>query len=76
MPQSAKIFSQRLNHCLDETDAPASARERAVILGKMLDIPRHVAWSLIEGQQLPDSSLVQQIATEFEVDPKWLSGDK
>ncbi len=76
MPQSARYFAERLNHCLDETDAPSSSRERATILSKMLDIPKHTAWGLVEGQQMPDIDLMQQIANEFEVDPKWLAGEK
>lgn len=76
MPITAKQFAQKLNHCLDETGAPASTRERATILSKLLDLPKHQAWGLLEGQQLPDSELMRQIATEFEVDPNWLSGDK
>lgn len=76
MPQSAKIFSERINKCLDETDAPESIRERAAILSKMVDIPKPVAWSIIEGHTFPETTLVQKIAAEFEVDPKWLSGEK
>ncbi|VVC75718.1 hypothetical protein AQUSIP_10080 [Aquicella siphonis] len=76
MPQSTRLFSERLNHCLDDTDAPPSARERAAILSKMIDIPKQLAWSLVEGQQFPDSEILQKIANEFEVDPKWLSGEK
>jgi len=76
VPQSAKHFAQRLNSCLDDTDAPPHVRERAAILSKMLDIPKHQAWSLLEGQLLPDADLLQRIANEFEVDPAWLSGDK
>lgn len=75
MPQSAKHFAHRLNSCLDDTDAPAQVRERAAILSKMLDIPKQQAWSLLEGQVLPDQALLQKIASEFEVDPKWLSGE-
>ncbi len=76
MPQSAKLFSERLNACLDDTDAPASIRERAVILSKMIDIPKQSAWTLLEGHVLPDQDTLQKIANEFEVDPKWLSGEK
>lgn len=76
MQQSAKHFAERLNSCLDDTGAPATIRERSVILGKMLDISKQQAWSLLEGYQLPDQSLLQKIAHEFEVDPKWLSGEK
>jgi len=74
--QSARFFAERLNHCLNETGAPVSVRERAAILSKMLDIPKQQAWSLVAGQQLPDNDLMQRIASEFEVDPKWLSGEK
>lgn len=73
---SAKHFAERLNNCLDDNGAPCAVRERSVILGKMLDIPKQQAWSLLEGHQLPDPVLLQKIAHEFEVDPQWLSGDK
>lgn len=76
MPHSAKHFAERLNHCLDETDAPAQIRERAAILSKMLDIPKQQAWTILEGHQFPNSELIQRIADEFEVDIKWLIGEK
>lgn len=74
--QSTKLFAQRLNHCLDETDAPQQPRERAVILSKLIDIPKQQAWSLIEGQQLPDEALLKRLAEEFEVESEWLLGKK
>lgn len=76
MTLTAKQFSERLNSCLDDTGAPANTRERAVILSKVLDIPKQQAFSLLEGHQLPDLEMLQLIANEFEVDPKWLSGEK
>jgi hypothetical protein len=69
---NAKEFAEKLNRCLDESDAPAPVRERASILSKMLDIPKQQAWSILEGQLLPEHSIVQRIAVEFEVDLKWL----
>ncbi len=72
MPHNAKEFAEKLNKCLDESDAPAPVRERASILSKMLDIPKQQAWSMLEGQILPEQSIVQRIAVEFEVDLKWL----
>lgn len=74
--QSTKHFSEKLNHCLDDTDAPASLRERANILSKMLDVPRQQAWGFLDGHQIPDDDLMQKIASEFEVDAKWLSGER
>jgi hypothetical protein len=76
VPHSLKLFSERLNQCLDDTGAPASARERAVILSKLLDISKQTAWSILEGHQLPEHNLMQQIASEFEVDKDWLTGEK
>lgn len=73
---TAKHFAERLNNCLDDTGAPMQVRERAAILSRVLDIPKQQAWSFLEGHQLPDSHLLQRIANEFEVDPKWLSGEK
>jgi len=69
---SAKYFAGQLNKHLDEMDVPVPIRERAVILSKMLDIPKQLAWSLLEGQQLPDHDLLEKIAAEFEVDVKSL----
>jgi hypothetical protein len=69
-----KHFAERLNQCMDEIGAPVALRERAVILSKMLEIPKHQAWTLLEGH-LTDESLIEKIAHEFEVDLKWLSGE-
>lgn len=76
MPESARLFAKRLNTCLDGIDAPPGARERAAILSKMLDIPKQQAWTFVEGHLLPDKDLLNRIAQEFEVDPKWLTGEK
>lgn len=73
--QSAKHFAEKLNHCLDATDAPSHIRERATILSKLLDIPKQQAWGMLEGQQIPDHALMQRIANEFEVDLDWLTGE-
>lgn len=76
MQHRAKHFAEKLNHCLDDMGAPNQARERATVLSKMLNIPKQQAWSLIEGHQIPDQDLLHIIASEFEVDPQWLFGDK
>lgn len=72
MSHNARNFAEKLNKCLDESDAPAPVRERASILSKMLDIPKQQAWSILEGHLFPDPTVVQRIAAEFEVDMKWL----
>lgn len=76
MPFSPKIFSDRLNSCLDDTGAPSSIRERALILSKMIDIPKQQAWGLLEGHLMPDQDTIKKIAGEFEVEIQWLTGEK
>lgn len=74
--QTAKQFAEKLNSCLDDSGAPTNARERSVVLAKMLDISKQQAWNLVEGLQLPDDNLLTQIANEFEVDREWMAGKK
>jgi hypothetical protein len=66
--QSAKGFAEALNKSLDEIGAPIHIRERSIILSKMLSIPKQQAWALLEGHIFPDMSLLQQIASELEID--------
>lgn len=75
MPLTAKQFAEKLNYCLDETGAPAAIRERSNILGKLLGIPKQQAWGLLSGQNLPEPHLIDKIATEFDVNITWLSGE-
>jgi len=65
---STKHFSEQLNRSLDEIGAPIGSRERAVVLSKMLNIPKQQAWGLLEGQIFPDDALLHQIANELEID--------
>ena len=68
MQKSAKHFSEQLNKCLDDLGMPAGIRERAILLSKMLNIPKQQAWGLLEGHILPDELTLKQITTELEVD--------
>jgi hypothetical protein len=68
MQKNAKDFSEQLNKCLDDLGMPAGIRERAIILGKMLNIPKQQLWGLLEGHLIPDETIVQQIANELEID--------
>jgi hypothetical protein len=70
--RSAKHFSEQLNRCLDEIGAPIGSRDRAVVLSKMLNVPKQQAWGLLEGQIFPDDTLLHQIATELEIDEEAL----
>jgi transcriptional regulator with XRE-family HTH domain len=74
--QIAKHFAEQLHKALDDLGVPIATRERAAALSKMLDIPKPQANSLLEGHMIPDNELLEQIATELEVEPNWLLGDK
>jgi hypothetical protein len=74
--QNIKHFSARLNECLDNIEAPASTRERATILSKLLTIPKQEAWSLIEGHHPPSPITLEKLSQEFDVPLEWLMGEK
>jgi hypothetical protein len=76
VPQQTKHFAKQLNKALDNIEAPSAIRERAIVLSKILDIPKQDAWALLEGQQLPSEALLQKTATELEVDVAWLLGNE
>lgn len=67
-----KHFATRLNKCLDELGVPTDTRDRTIILSKMLKITRQQSRMLIDGYQLPDDYLLNQIAQELEVESNWL----
>jgi hypothetical protein len=66
--QNAKQLAVQVNKTLNDLGVPMNNRERASILSKMLDITKQQAWSLLEGSILPDSILLNKIASELEID--------
>lgn len=69
-------FVEKLNHCLDEMDAPKRADKRESILADMLHISKFQAGSLLSGRQLPDQELLNRMALEFDVELEWFSGNQ
>lgn len=69
MQQNAKQLAIQINKSLNDLGVPINSRERALILSKMLDIPKQQAWGLLEGHALPDDILLKKIAVELEIDP-------
>lgn len=76
MQQIAKQFAARLNKILDDLGMPVPPRERALSLSKMLDIPKHQAWGLIDGHITPDADLLERLASELDVDAHTLMDEK
>ncbi|HEX2548690.1 MAG TPA: hypothetical protein VHM20_02595 [Gammaproteobacteria bacterium] len=67
MQQNAKQLAIQINKSLNELGVPINSRERALILSKMLDIPKQQAWGLLEGHALPDDILLKRIESELEI---------
>ena len=68
MENICKRFAESLNKSLDALEVPNQIRERAVILSKILDIPKQLAWNLLEGTQLPDNDLLARITSELDIE--------
>jgi len=68
MQQTAKHFADELNKSLDELGTPTQIRERALILSKMINIPKQQAWGFLEGLMVPDNETLKMMATELELD--------
>jgi hypothetical protein len=66
---STKKLAHEINKSLDEIGVPENSKERLAIFSRMLDIPRQQAWSLLEGQCIPDEKILEKIANELEIDP-------
>ena len=69
MQLSMKKLAHQINKSLDEIGVPENSKERLAIFSRMLDIPRQQAWSLLEGQLVPDDQTLEKIANELEIDP-------
>lgn len=68
MLKNTKEIAEKLNQTLDELGLPNNMRERSVVLSKMLNIPKQQAWSLLEGQLLPDNELLDKMTAELEIE--------
>jgi hypothetical protein len=64
-----KKLAYQINKSLDEIGVPENNKERIAIFSKMLDISKQQAWSLLEGQLIPDQKILEKIVSELEFDP-------
>ena len=75
MMVNKEIFVERLRQLLNDAELPYSDDARAEAFGKIFDINPLVAERIIDGLSEPSEELLTDIADEFEVQPKWLTGD-
>lgn len=68
MQQNARLLARKINRSLDELGITPNLRERAVIFGKMLHVPKPLIRSVLEGQVVPPKDILEKIAAELEID--------
>jgi hypothetical protein len=69
-----KVFSERLNHELDNIGLPQQEQERIEAFARLIKTPRFKAESILHGELIPNPELLLQIAEELEVSVDWLMG--
>ncbi len=70
-----RVFSDRLNHELNEIGMPELFDERVESFAKVFKTPRFKAASILNGNILPDEDLLKRLSQELEVSEKWLLGE-
>jgi len=71
MALSQKI-AKRIHILLDTAEIPEDPQERAKIFSTLFSLQRHQSRAIIDGYLLPNDSLLEDIANEFETTVKWL----
>ncbi|MDF1757679.1 MAG: hypothetical protein P1U74_05220 [Legionellaceae bacterium] len=70
-----KVFSERLNNELNSIGMPERMDERVVTFSKVFKTPKYKSEAILNGNIIPDSELLKQLAEELEVSTAWLLGD-
>lgn len=71
---SNKQFAERLNRELDNIDAPHPLNERVNAFAKLLHIPKFQAEALLNGNTVPNATLLDVLSEELDVSGDWLLG--
>ncbi len=71
-----KRLSERLNNELDLIGIPSLMVERVQVCSKLFKLPKFKVEALLKGVVAIDSSSIEKIAEELEVDASWLMGNK
>lgn len=67
-------FSDRLNKELSEIGMPERLEERVNVFSKVFKTPKYKSQEILNGNLLPDTRLLQEMAKELEVSTAWLLG--
>lgn len=69
-----RAFCDRLNKELSDIGMPERMEERVVMFSKVFKTPRYKSQEILNGNILPDTRLLQELAKELEVSTAWLLG--
>ncbi|MCH8502892.1 MAG: helix-turn-helix domain-containing protein, partial [Ectothiorhodospiraceae bacterium] len=65
-------FAQRLNEALDDAGFPSKGAGRQVSVGKRFGVSQKAARKWLEGEGIPKTSRLMEIATELRIHFEWL----
>lgn len=71
--QELLLFSERLNELLDSRGFPAKGKGRQVELGKRYELTQKAVRKWVEGEGLPETVRLIQIARDFHCNFEWLA---
>lgn len=71
MPMHTHIL-QNIHALLDYKRVSREMAARSQYFSEEFGIPLEESANLLEGEQVPNRQLLNQIADKFEVDPRWL----
>jgi hypothetical protein len=69
-----KVFAERLNIGLDNIGLPSLDQDRIEAFARLIKAPKFKAESILHGEYIPGEELLEQIASELEVNVEWLLG--
>ncbi len=69
-----KIFAERLNQELDNMGVPQHDDERIEAFRRLIDTQKFKAASILHGEIMPSTEILDKIARVLEVDIDWLVG--
>ena len=69
-----RVFSERLNHGLDNIGLPFPEEERIEAFAKLIHTKKFQAASILHGEIIPGTKVLETIAHELEVNVDWLIG--
>ncbi len=72
---NTRVFVDRLNSQLESLGLPTEPVDRIAAFAKIFRISKRESTLILSGRLIPSGELLDRIAEELEVTPKWLTGE-